>query len=192
MEDGRLVMQEQISAFDRDTIKPLGGGGVLRHSEQHALRPIRYTDLQLPRLLGSRWLEVVMARVRKGMSVEEVREVWLPLAEAKAKAIIDSYYAQRPYSGGREGLGIYGKFQERAAREKVRLAVRLLQQAGLEVTVTMISKVTGQSRSTISNYWAPPRELVEPPPAPTAEEHPPRILRFPGTWPRSRGSEGDV
>ena len=123
-----------------------------------------------------------MARVRKGMSIEEVREAWLPLAEAKSKAIIDSYYAQRPHSSGREGLGIYGKFQERAAREKVRLAVRLLQQAGLEVTVTMINKVTGQSQSTISNYWAPPRESVEPTPAPTvSEESPPRIIRFPGT-----------
>ena len=60
-----------------------------------------------------------MAKVTKGMSVEELRQVWLPLAETKPKAIIDSYYAQRPYSGGREGLGIYGKFQERAAREKV-------------------------------------------------------------------------
>jgi len=126
------------------------------------------------------------------MSAEEVREVWLPLAEAKAKAIIDSYYAQRPYSGGREGLGIYGKFQERAAREKVRLAVRLLQQAGLEVTVTMISRITGQSRSTISNHWVPPRQGVGPPPAPTAEEYPPRILRFPETWPRSGSAEGDV
>lgn len=123
-----------------------------------------------------------MARARKGMSAEEVREVWLPLAEAKSKAIIDSYYAQRPHSGGREGLGIYGKFQERAAREKVRLAVRLLKQAGLEVTFTMIRKVTGQSQSTISNYWAPPREPVDPPRAPTAaEKPPPRIIRFPGT-----------
>ena len=123
-----------------------------------------------------------MAKARKGMSVEEVREVWLPLAEAKVRAIIDSYYAQRAYSGRREGLGIYGKFQERAAREKVRLAVRLLQQAGLEATVTMISKVTRQSRSTISNYWAPPKELAEPPSTPTVVDGPlPRIIRFPGT-----------
>jgi hypothetical protein len=120
--------------------------------------------------------------VKKGMSVEDVRQVWLPRAEAKTKAIIDRYYAQRPHSGGREGLGIYGRFQERAAREKVRLAVRLLQQAGLDVTLTVIGKVTGQSRSTISNYWAPPREPVNLPPVPTAdEEPPPPTYRFPGT-----------
>ena len=124
-----------------------------------------------------------MARARKGMSVDEVRDIWLPLAEAKTKAIIDSYYAQRPHSGGREGLGIYGKFQERAAREKVRLAVRLLKQAGLAVTVTMINKVTGQSRTTISNYWSPRREPVDPPPTPTdGEKPPPKIIRFPGSY----------
>ena len=121
-----------------------------------------------------------MARVKKGMSIEEVRQVWLPRAEAKTKAIIDSYYAQRPYSGGREGLGIYGRFKERATREKVRMAVRLLQQAGLEVTVTMISKVTRQSRDTISHYWTPPREPADPA-APTADEELPPIYRFPGT-----------
>jgi len=121
-----------------------------------------------------------MTRVRKGMSVDEVRQIWQPLAEAKTKEIISNYYAQRPYSGGREGLGIYGKFQERAAREKVRLAVRLLQQAGVEVTYTTISKVTGQSRNTISNYWAPPRQPVESAPAQTSDESPPPTFRFPG------------
>jgi hypothetical protein len=123
-----------------------------------------------------------MAKVTKGMSIEEVRQIWRPLAEAKTKEIIDRYYAQRPYSGGREGLGIYGQFQERAAREKVRLAVRLLQRAGLQVTFTTINKVTGQSRSTISNYWAPPTEPAVPPPAPTEDEGPPPpTYRFPGT-----------
>ncbi len=121
-----------------------------------------------------------MARVKKGMSVEEVRQVWQPLAEAKTKEIISKYYAQRPYSGGREGLGIYGKFQERAAHEKVRVAVRLLQQAGVDVTYTTISKVTGQSRSTISNYWAPPRQPVDSAPAQTTSGEPPPTYRFPG------------
>lgn len=122
-----------------------------------------------------------MARVKKGMSIDEVRQVWLPLAEAKTKEIIGKYYAQRPYSGGREGLGIYGKFQERAAREKVRLAVRLLQQAGVEVTYMTISKVTGQSRSTIGNYWAPPRQPVAPSAVEvTNAEPPPSTYRFPG------------
>ena len=36
---------------------------------------------------------------------------------------------------GHEGLGVYGIYQERAAREKVRLAARLLEKAGLEVRV---------------------------------------------------------
>jgi DNA invertase Pin-like site-specific DNA recombinase len=122
-----------------------------------------------------------MARVKKGMSIDEVRQVWLPLAEAKTKEIIGKYYAQRPYSGGREGLGVYGKFQERAAREKVRLAVRLLQQAGVEVTYTTISKVTGQSRNTIGNYWAPPRQPAEPSAAQVTNDEPsPPTYRFPG------------
>lgn len=122
-----------------------------------------------------------MARTKKGMSVEDLRQVWLPLAEGKTKEIIGKYYAQRPHSGGREGLGIYGRFQERAAREKVRLAVRLLQQAGLQVTLTTINKVTGQSRSTISNYWAPPREPAIPPLTPILDEGPPPpTYRFPG------------
>ncbi len=120
-----------------------------------------------------------MTRVKKGITLEEVRQIWLPRAEAKTKAIIDSYYVQRPHSGGREGLGIYGRFQERAAREKVRLAVKLLQQAGLDVTVTMISKVTGQSRNTISNYWAPPSEPVDSSPVPNKDEGPPpTTIRF--------------
>ena len=122
-----------------------------------------------------------MAKVTKGMSIEELRQVWLPLAETKTKAIIDSYYAQRPYSGDREGLGIYGKFQERAAREKVRLAVRLLKQACLEVTMSAINKVTKQSLATIAKYWSPPREPVDQSTITTDEEKPPpRIIRFPG------------
>jgi DNA invertase Pin-like site-specific DNA recombinase len=124
---------------------------------------------------------VARTRVRNGTSIDDVRQVWQPLAEAKTKAIIDKYYAQRSSSGGREGLGIYGKFQERAAREKVRLAVRLLQQARLEVSYTTISKVTGQSRGTISNYWGPPRQPVEAPPAQATDERSlPAIYRLPG------------
>lgn len=97
-----------------------------------------------------------MLRVRPGMSVEDVRRVWLPRAEAKTRAIMDKHRALG--SGyGREGLGVYGIYQERAAREKVRLAVKLLEQAGLEVTFGTIHKVTGQSRNTIGNYWAPPK-----------------------------------
>ncbi len=101
-----------------------------------------------------------MLRVRPGMSIEEVRQVWFSRAEARTKAIMDKYYASRAEHGGgygHEGLGVYGIYQERAAREKVRLAVKLLEQARLEVAFRTIQKVTGQSQSTIANYWAPPR-----------------------------------
>lgn len=98
-----------------------------------------------------------MTRVAKGMTLEQVREIWQVRSAAKTKAIIDSYYAQRRGSGGREGLGIYGIHQERAAREKVRLAVRLLTSAGLDVSYSIIRKVTGQSQDTISKHWWPPK-----------------------------------
>lgn len=124
-----------------------------------------------------------MTRARRGLTVEEVRQLWLPRAEAKTKAIMDSYYASRDSSGGgygHEGLGVYGTYQERAAREKVRLAAKLLRQANIEVTYSTIHKVTGQSRSTIMTYWAPPRQ--GPPEDATLEvdNEPPRIIRFPG------------
>lgn len=79
-----------------------------------------------------------MTRVRRGMTIDQVRQIWLPRAESKVKTILDSYYARREKSGGgygHEGLGVYGIYQERAAREKVRLAARLLEKAGLEVRV---------------------------------------------------------
>ena len=122
-----------------------------------------------------------MAKVKKGMSIEGVRQIWLPRAEAKTHAIMEKYYARREGSGGREGLGIYGLYKERAAREKVKLASRLLQQAGLEVTISSISRVTGQSRRTVSNHWTLPAEPDDP--TPTSDEGPPqRVIRFPGTW----------
>lgn len=105
-----------------------------------------------------------MTRVHHGMTIDEVREVWLPRAEAKSQAILDKFYARRQNSGGgfgHEGLGVFGMYQERVAREKVRLAARLLAQAGLDVSYGTIHKVTGQSTNTIRKYWAPPRH--EPP-----------------------------
>mgnify|MGYP000736825960 CR=1 FL=1 len=52
------------------------------------------------------------------------------------------YYEQKDgRSGGREGLGIYGQFQSRAAREKVKLAERLLKSAGLPNDEAAIRKI---------------------------------------------------
>jgi hypothetical protein len=84
------------------------------------------------------------------MTIDEVRQIWLLRAEAKTKAIMDSYYARREASGGgygHEGLGVYGIYQERAAREKVRLAAKLLEKAGLEVSDATIRKVTRGKRA---------------------------------------------
>ena len=76
------------------------------------------------------------------MSIEEVREIWRIRADAKTKEIMAKYTKQKAgRSGGREGLGIHGQFQSRAAREKVRLAERLLQSAGLPTDEATIRKV---------------------------------------------------
>ncbi len=71
-------------------------------------------------------------RVKRGMTIDQVREIWRVRSEAKTHEIMRKYTEQKAgRSGGREGLGIYGQFQSRAAREKVRLAERLLKSAGL-------------------------------------------------------------
>ena len=124
-----------------------------------------------------------MTRVKKGMSINEIRQIWRPRAQAKAEAIMNSYHAQHERSGGgfgHEGLGVYGIYQVRVAREKVRLAAKLLGQAGLEVSCGAIRKVTGQSLSTIASYWSPPRPTVEDDEAGAPESDCPRIIRFPG------------
>lgn len=115
------------------------------------------------------------------MTIDQVREIWRLRAEAKTKAIMDAYRARRNESGGgygHEGLGVYGIYQERAAREKVRLAVRLLEKAGLEVSYNTIRTVTGQSPGTISGYWTPLKTVVqEDLPTETSDDQL-RILRF--------------
>lgn len=55
---------------------------------------------------------------------------------------MDKYAKQKAgRSGGREGLGIYGQFQSRAAHEKMRLAERLLKSAGLPIDDTTLRKL---------------------------------------------------
>ena len=123
-----------------------------------------------------------MSRVRRGMTIEEVREIWLPRSETKTKQIMGAYDARRRNDGGgygHEGLGVYGTYKERVAREKVRLAVYLLQKAGLEVSYQTIRKVTRQSESTIYRYWSPPKQAWEDE-EPTGTEEPGTIIRFPG------------
>lgn len=81
-------------------------------------------------------------KVKRGMSMEQIREIWRVRSEAKTKEIMDRYTKQKAgRSGGREGLGIYGQFQSRAATEKVRLAERLLKSAGLPTDDTTIRKL---------------------------------------------------
>lgn len=85
---------------------------------------------------------VPVLRVKRGMSIDQVREIWRMRSEAKTKAIMDKYTKQKAgRSGGREGLGIYAQFQSRAAREKVRLAEQLLKSAGLPIDDATIRKV---------------------------------------------------
>ena len=86
---------------------------------------------------------VPLVRVKSGMTLEQVRGIWQIRAEAKTKEIMDKYVKQKAgRSGGREGLGIYGQFQSRAARERVRLAERLLKSAGLSTDDATIRKLT--------------------------------------------------
>lgn len=95
------------------------------------------------------------------MDLRELREDWLRLAEEMSASVMGKYYAQRQEKGpaGREGLGIYGIYQERVARRKVNIAVKLLQQNGSELTMSNIHKLTGQSRYTIEHYL--PKRLRE-------------------------------
>ena len=86
--------------------------------------------------------KIYMPRVKAGMCIEQVREIWRARSEAKTKEIIDKCTRQKAgRSGGREGLGIYGQFQSRAAREKFRLAERLLKSAGLPADDATIRKL---------------------------------------------------
>ena len=122
-------------------------------------------------------------RVRRGMTIEEVRQIWLPRAQAVETEIMDKYRTRRDAAGGgygHEGLGVHGISKERAAREKVRMAVRLLEGAGLEVSHKTVRKVTGQSESTIATHWPPPRRPAAKDIPETPENEKPRVIRFPG------------
>lgn len=97
------------------------------------------------------------------MTIQELRQQWLRLAEQARASIMGKYHAQRLEGGsaGREGLGIYSIYQERLARKKVQLAVKLLKRTGLEPTIANIRKLTGQSYTTIEYHL--PRRVREAP-----------------------------
>ena len=82
-------------------------------------------------------------RVKRGMTMEQVREIWVVRAEAINRDVMGKYAKQRREhgSGGREGLGIYGQFQSRVKRKKEELAERLLRSAGLPTDDATIGKV---------------------------------------------------
>ena len=81
-------------------------------------------------------------KVKRGMSIDQVREIWRLRSEAKTKEIMDKYAQQKAgRSGGGEGLGIYGQFRSRVAREKILFAERLLKSAGLSTDEATIRKL---------------------------------------------------
>jgi hypothetical protein len=131
-----------------------------------------------------------MPQARRGMPLEELRQVWQLNAKAKEKEIMDRYYAQRRSDGGREGLAIWERYARRVRREKILLAAKLLRKAGFEVSYATIGHITGQARRTIAGYWSPPEPKRNqtapvqhnPKPVVEPESEPPANYRFPGPW----------
>lgn len=86
------------------------------------------------------------------MTIEEIRQEWLRLSEKMTADVMQKYHKQHQGSAGHEGLGIYGIYQERIARKKVQIAVKLLERHGHEPTTANIHKVTKQNRRLIERY----------------------------------------
>lgn len=87
------------------------------------------------------------------MTFDEIRQVWIQLSGEMSAEVMYRYRDQRIGSGGREGLGIYGMSQERIARKRVQIAVKLLRKNGFDSSIGNIRKITQQSRSTIERYF---------------------------------------
>jgi hypothetical protein len=84
------------------------------------------------------------------MTLEQVRALWRSRADAKEAEIMAKYYEQKAgRSGGREGPGIHGQFKSRAAREKKKLAERMLKSAGLPTDEATVRKLMRRYR-----FWA--------------------------------------
>jgi folylpolyglutamate synthase/dihydropteroate synthase len=86
------------------------------------------------------------------MTLDEIRQEWLRQSKKMSAEVLKSYDEHKIGSGGREGLGVYGMYQQRIARKNVQIAVKLLGQNGVEPTTSNIHKITRQSRSTIQRY----------------------------------------
>lgn len=86
------------------------------------------------------------------MTIEGIRQEWQQQAEKMAADVMRKYREQNKGSAGHEGLGIYGIYQERIARKKVQIAVKLLERHGHEPTTANIHKVTKQNRRLIERY----------------------------------------
>lgn len=86
------------------------------------------------------------------MTLDEIKQEWSRQAEKIRDDVMKRYQEQRIGSGGREGLGIYGIYQERIAKKKVQLAVKLLRKNKFEASISSVHKITQQSRSTIQRY----------------------------------------
>jgi hypothetical protein len=122
-----------------------------------------------------------MIRAKKGMTLDQVRELWAINAKAKEDAIMAKYHAMKQNypSFGRAGLSVWEGYRDRVTEAKVQMGVSLLQQAGFPVTCAMIDRVTGQASKTILGYWSPPEEKSRvpaesrPQPQPVIEEEPP-------------------
>lgn len=80
-------------------------------------------------------------RARRGMTIEQVREIWLVRSQAIETKIMAAYKKQWQGGAGREGLGIYGRYASRVASETARLAERLLASAGLPTDEATIRKL---------------------------------------------------
>jgi len=96
------------------------------------------------------------------MNIDEVRQEWLQQSEKMIADVMRRYHEQRinSGSGGHEGLGIYGEYQERIAKKKVQIAVKLLERYKFELSTANIHKVTKQNRQLIERYL-PSRVLIE-------------------------------
>ncbi len=86
------------------------------------------------------------------MTLDEIRQEWNRQAEKVHDEVMKKYHEQKIGSGGREGLGVYGIHQERIAKKKVQIAVKLLKQHQFETSMSNVHKITRQSRSTIQRY----------------------------------------
>lgn len=86
------------------------------------------------------------------MTLDEIRQEWSRQPDKIRDEVTKRYHEQRVGSGGREGLGIYGIYQERIAKKKVQLAVKLRRQNKLEASISNVYTITNQARSTIQRY----------------------------------------